>query len=149
MDIEDDIDKEDTKLHNEFRVEIFRCKLSNSQILDKSILSLSSAGLGFSFLLIKSVVPMETAPIRLNLLHWSWVLFIIAIISTLISFPVSQKALDNQLEIDYDYRVRKIEDAINKKNWRDKITGWLSWLSIGAYIASVILIALFIKCNLT
>ena len=144
MDIDD---KEDVKLHNEFRVEIFRCQLSNSQILDKSILSLSSAGLGLSLLFIKSVVPMETA-IHLGLLHWSWIMFILAIMSTLVSFPISQKALDNQLEIDYKYRILKNEDAIDKENRRDKITGLLSLLSIIFYSVAVIFMVLFIKYNL-
>lgn len=52
-------------------VEINASLLSNSQMLDKAILSLSSAGLGVSLAFIKNVVPLDKAT-NLYLLYLSW-----------------------------------------------------------------------------
>ncbi len=131
----------------ESRDELLRRELSNSQILDKSILSLSSAGLGFSLLLIKNVVPLKVA-ICMCLLHLSWILFIIAIVSTLLSFLTSQRAINKEIErVDESICARE-EKNLNQKNLPDQITTVLSYVSTACYIAAVVLTFLFIALNI-
>lgn len=95
-------EEERRKLYHQSREELLRRQLSNSQILDKSILSLSSAGLGLSVAFIKNVVSLTQAT-SLWLLHLSWLMFTLAIICTLISFLTSQKSIKKELNRIYQY----------------------------------------------
>ena len=140
------MDEERQKLHDELRDELFRCQLSNSQILDKSILSLSSAGLGFSLAFIKNVVSPDKVS-HLWLLYCSWGVFILAIVCTLVSFLTSQQGIKKQLELNAEYYLKNNEEVINERNLPDQITTVLSYISVGCYIAAVSLTAGFIALN--
>ena len=65
--------------------ELSKRDLSNVENLDKAILSLSSAGLGLSLVFIRNVVKLAEA-LHVWLLHLSWLMFVLAIISTLLSY---------------------------------------------------------------
>ena len=65
--------------------ELSKRDLSNVENLDKAILSLSSAGLGLSLVFIRNVVPLKDAS-YIFLLHLSWFMFVLAIISLIVSF---------------------------------------------------------------
>ena len=147
MNNEDERASNGDRLHDEFRAEILKCQLSNSQILDKSILSLSSAALGFSLIFIKTLLP-STDVTCLCLLYFSWGTLILAIISTLLSFPIGQKALDVQLEIDYQYHILDDDDAIKKQNVWNQITAWLSGCSISFYILGISFAIFFFASNM-
>ena len=97
------------------RDELLRRQLSNSQILDKAILALSSAGLGLSLTFIGKGVSLAEAA-QVYLLYFSWGLFVAAIISTLISFLTSQGAIKKQLEINEEHYLTDKEDSSNSKN---------------------------------
>ena len=141
------MDEERRKLYHQSREELLRRQLSNSQILDKSVLSLSSAGLGFSVAFIKNVVSLTQAT-SLWLLHLSWLMFILAIICTLVSFLTSQKSIKKELNRIYEYYLRKKEEALNQRNLPAQITGWLSLISVISYIAAISFTARFIALNL-
>ena len=140
-------DEEHRNLYNQSRNELLRRQLSNSQILDKSILSLSTAGLGVSVAFIKNVVSLTPAT-SLRLLHLSWLMFILAIICTLISFLTSQRSIKKELNRIYEYYIRKKEKVLNQKNLPAQITGWLSLASVISYIAAISFTAGFIALNL-
>ena len=140
-------DEERRNLYNQSRNELLRRQLSNSQILDKSILSLSTAGLGFSVAFIKNVVSLTPAT-SLRLLHLSWLMFILAIICTLISFLTSQESIKKELKRIYKYYLRKKEEVLNQRNLPAQITSWLSWASVIFYIAAISFTAGFIALNL-
>ena len=140
-------DEERRNLYNQSRNELLKRQLSNSQILDKSILSLSTAGLGFSVAFIKNVVSLTPAT-SLRLLHLSWLMFILAIICTLVSFLTSQESIKKELKRIYKYYLHKKEEAFNEKNLPAQITGWLSLASVILYIAAISLTAGFIALNL-
>ena len=53
------MDNERQKLHDELRDDLFKRQLSNSQFLAKAVLSLSGAGLAFTFVFIKDIVPLK------------------------------------------------------------------------------------------
>ena len=140
-------DEERRNLYNQSRNELLRRQLSNSQILDKSILSLSTAGLGFSVAFIKNVVSLTPAT-PLRLLHLSWLMFILAIICTLVSFLTSQESIKKELKRIYKYYLLKKEKALNQRNLPAQITSWLSWASVIFYIAAISLTARFVALNL-
>ena len=91
--------EERKKLHDSLRDELLKRQLSNSENLDRAILMLSSAGLGLSLLFIKDPFPLSEAAWKL-LLYSSWILFGSAILSTLVSFFVSQQGIKKQLEMN-------------------------------------------------
>ena len=68
--------EERQKLHDALRDDLFKRQLSNSEMLDKAILSLSSAGIGVSLLYLKSKDEQDMANLAdVGFLHWSWVGF--------------------------------------------------------------------------
>ena len=80
---------EDRALYMKLRDDLLARELTNSVNFDKSVLSLSSVGLGFSVGFIRDVVDVGAA-VNLWLLHASWILFGLAIVMTLVSFLISQ-----------------------------------------------------------
>jgi hypothetical protein len=127
---------------------ILKCKISNSENYDKSILSLSSAFLGATITFIDKVVPLATAWYRWSI-EISWGLFIIAIISTLVSFQISQKALDFQLKQAEDYYIYFIDSALLAKNKYDGCNNVLVRISGCGFVSGVIMLALFIILNIS
>ena len=126
--------------------ELSKRDLSNVENLDKAILSLSSAGLGLSLVFIRNVVPLKDAS-YISLLHLSWFMFVLAIISTLSSYLFGQSALDKQRKLNEMYYLDGDEDAGLRKPFASKITRVLSYISVFAYIGAVALTALFIGYN--
>ena len=139
--------KERRKEHDILREELFRRQLSNSQILDRSVLSLSSAGLGLSSVFVSSLVPLAEARCR-YLLYLSWGLFRLATISTLVSLFVSQKGIDKQFKLNRQYYLENKEEVINQKNLWAKATLYLSYVSAIAYIFAALFMVLFIALNI-
>ncbi len=126
--------------------ELSKRDLSNVENLDKAILSLSSAGLGLSLVFIRNVVKLAEAS-HVWLLHLSWLMFVLAIISTLSSYLFGQRALDKQREFNEKYYLEGDEDAGQQKSFASRATGVLSYVSVFAYIAAVICTAFFIGWN--
>ena len=146
-DAESKLAEERRKVHDELRDELFRRQLSNSQILDRSILSLSSAGLGFSSVFVRNLVPLAEATCRC-LLYFSWVLFGLAIISTLVSFFLSQGGIKKQLELNRQYYLENKEEAINQRNLWAEATECLSYVSAIVYTLAAFFMVLFIALNI-
>lgn len=141
--------------------EINASLLSNSQMLDKAILSLSSAGLGVSLAFIKNVVPLDKAT-NLYLLYLSWGTFVGAIAGTLVSFLASQCGLEkqanqvnNELEDMDDEQVIILSEGVDDNEYEEtdpsdrpfQVSKWLTRFSLGCYIAAIILTILFVACN--
>lgn len=126
--------------------ELSKRDLSNVENLDKAILSLSSAGLGLSLVFIRNVVEL-TAALHVWLLHLSWLMFVLAITSTLLSYLFGQRALDKQREFNEKYYLEGNEDAGQQKSFASRITRVLSYVSVFTYITAVICTAFFIGWN--
>jgi hypothetical protein len=74
--------EERKRLYSETRKDLLNRQLSNAENFDKAILSLSTAGLGFSLAFIKGIVPIRGAT-YLFLLYFSWWMFGITINNSL------------------------------------------------------------------
>ena len=141
--------EERQKLHNDLRDDLFKRQISNSEMLDKAILSLSSAGIGVSLLFLKSKGEQGIANVAdVGFLHWSWFGFLLTITCTLVSFLVSQYAIQKQLKLNGQYYLEGKEEVIQKKNHFAWITFLLSHLSVAFYIGSVYLMVEFLKRNI-
>lgn len=120
--------------------------LSNVENLDKAILSLSSAGLGLSLVFIRNVVKLAEAS-HVWILHISWLMFVLAITSTLLSYLFGQRALNRQREFNEKYYLEGDENAGQQTSLASRITHLLSYVSVFTYIAAVACTALFIALN--
>ena len=110
----DDSDADDSEKLYELYVkeeeDLSKRDLSNVENLDKAILSLSSAGLGLSLVFIKNVVELSKAN-HVWVLNGSWLMFVLAITSTLLSYLFGQRALNKQREFNEKYYLEGDEDA--------------------------------------
>lgn len=135
------------KLYSETRQDLLNRQLSNSQNYDRAILSLSTAGLGFSLAFIKDLIPLSQSE-HIWLLYCSWVFFIIAIFLTLLSFIFSQSAIDKQLFFAEKYYLEKQDEFLEKRNWLSDITNWIFYSSWLIFILAIMLTVVFVKINL-
>ena len=122
---------------------------SNTQMFDKAILTLSSAGLGFSLAFIKNIVSLDkTISVwglnTATLLYVSWLLFATAIATTLYSFLVSLRELQKQSE-QVNSELAGQSEFCAESN--DDPTERLAYVSFGCYIEAVVLTVGFIIIN--
>ena len=147
----DDSDYDDSEKLYELYVkeeeDLSKRDLSNVENLDKAILSLSSAGLGLSLVFIRNVVKLAEAN-YVWILHVSWLMFVLAITSTLLSYLFGQHALDRQRDLNEKYFLEGDENARQQSSFASGMTRFLSYVSVFTYIAAVSGTAIFIGLNL-
>lgn len=147
MDNNDNSSVEKKKVYANTREDLLQRSLSNSENMDKAILSLSSAFLGVSLGLIKNIVDISTS-IHSVLLVSSWWLFAGAIILTLISFLMSQRAIKRQLVLAERYYLQDDNSALFGTNPFALATEYLNVGSAFVFILAVIASIVFISLNL-
>jgi hypothetical protein len=114
-----------------------------TESFDRSLLALSSSGLGISLLFMKDFIPLKQA-VWLLLLYLSWGLFALAIVTTLHSFRLSIKAHNffiKHLQGFY-FRKRRMRDP-----YRKALTTCTNVAS-GMFIAGIVCTILFCIRNL-
>jgi hypothetical protein len=134
------------RIHSETRQDLLKRQLSNAENFDKAILSLSTAGLGFSLAFIKDILPLSNAA-HILLLHVSSYLFAAAIVSTVLSFILSQSGIDKQLEFADKYYVDREEEYLTKKNWQATATTYLNNIAGVVFIGAICLTIAFVSLN--
>lgn len=133
------------RIYERMRDELIISQRSNSDNFDKAILSLSSAGLGITIAFISNLIDLSKANLII-VLYLAWILFILAIISTVISFLVSQRGIDQQLvmaEQLYIYNKQVDQDRVTR------ISGWVNKLNILSAIAFIRALLLIIVFSIT
>lgn len=134
-------------INGEVQKDLLTRQISNSVNYDNAILTLSSGALGLSLAFIKNIVPIEKT-LYSHCLIVSWVLFCLAIISTLLSFLVSQKGLETQRLHAYEYYIKKNDEYLDKENiWRT-LTDYLNLFSGLFFISAVIITIYFVAINI-
>lgn len=119
---------------------------SGSEEYDKAILTLSSGFLAISIAFVKDVVPLAHI-VWMPALIISWMLFAAAVLSTLISFVVSQHAYDVQKRNLDGYFLHNVEEACNRPNRLATVTTVLNYFSGLCFVAAVILTIVFASAN--
>ncbi len=145
------MDENDTKVEYEgylrrrnFLIDVER---EQSRHFDKYILTLAAGTFGLSLLFIKQIVPQpETGTIWL--LVTAWATFSASILSTLISFLLSQESCSKEIKIlDGKYR-GDIKDEKEIKNRFVLWTKWLNRISMAFFIIGVGFLITFSASNL-
>lgn len=96
----------------------------------------SSALLAASIAFIRPSGP-DAGTHHAAILAWSWGALAVAIVSTMVSFLVSQKAVDRQLELADNYYRQKQDDAYRAPNGPAKWTLRLNLFAGIAFLAGV------------
>jgi hypothetical protein len=127
------------------RDELLERQFSNSESYDKAILTLSSAFLALSLTFLKDLHvagPMQAV----WALYLSWITFALAIVSTLVSFRVSDWAISKQLEQLHAYYLEHKEEAYPDRSR----ARWVESLNAGSgilFVAGVALTVAFVSLN--
>jgi hypothetical protein len=145
--LSEDNDSERKRIYEEFRNHLLKLQMMNSENFDKSILSLSSTLLALSLAFINDIVDFKKA-INTEFIKLSWVFLVGAILITLISFILSQKAIDKQLDYAEKYYLSKLDEYLNKNNIYNSLTKGSSYFSALFFIVGIILTVLFVQSNI-
>lgn len=137
---------ENKKLLAETRTDLFKRQLSNAENYDKAILSLSTVFLGFSFAFLKDFVPPDQAE-WLCLLYGSWVVLTAAVLTTILSFWVSQRAIDAQIKRAEGYYLHN-EPYPQRKSLTARLTDWLNAASGISFVLGISLTTGFVLVNI-
>lgn len=135
------------EIYAQYRKDLLVRQLSNSESLDKAVLSLSTAFLGLSLTFIRDITPVEST-VGLCLLISSWGLFCIAIVGTLASFSTSQFGIKKQLEYAEKFYLENKEEFFNKPNPLAKVTDFLNLFSSICFILAVLFTTAYVGINL-
>lgn len=135
------------KLYSEFLAETNKRELSGSENFDKSVLTLSSAGLGLSVSFLKDFAPMNGASPPW-MLYTSWAMFTVATLSTMASFLVSGQAMDRQKKVAYRAYMQGDDTAFSERNSWGAWIPRLNFMSAAMFFLALIFTVAFIISNL-
>ena len=135
------------RLYGETRADLLKRQLSNSENADRAILSVSTAALGFSLAFLKDIVSLQDAVFPL-LPYLSWVLFMLSIVVTLLSFFTSQKAIDEQLGLAHRYYIDRDEETEQLRPKYAAVTDWLNKSGAAFLVIGLFATCMFVGINL-
>ncbi len=139
--------KRSTEIFDSFRDELYKRQLSNSEAYDRAILSLSSAGLAISLTFIKFIVPLEKAE-HIFVLKTSWILFLLSVIFTLISFLIGNKGISTQLNYAEQYYIKGVAKAFNKFNLYAYLNSSFNYVSGVLFLVALSCVVSFVILNI-
>ena len=135
------------EIHDKFRDDLLKRQLSNNENYDKTIISLSSAGLALSLTAIKFVIPLNKAE-YLWVIKSSWILFLLTIICSLSAYLVGNRAITKQLSIAEDYYIKGLVAAQTTKNIFTTINSYLNNVTGTFFIGAISCVIIFVTLNL-
>ena len=134
-------------MHAAYLDEVHKRELAGIDNFDKSVLTLSSAGLGLSVSFLKDLVLLKNVVLPL-LLYASWTMFTVATVSTMISFLVSGKALSHQKVVAYRAYILADNAAFDEVNSWNCWTRRLNLISATTFVFAILLTTVFVITNL-
>lgn len=132
-------------IYEQRRAELLQRLFSNSEAYDQAVLTLSSALLGLSLAFVSDVVPFKQA-VWLSCLYMSWAALALAVITTVVSFRISDSAIKHELELAHRYYLERDEEAFVRST-RAALTEWINALAGGFFILGVVLTIVFVVLN--
>jgi hypothetical protein len=140
--------KTEYEFYREERKNLIDAELEQASSFDKYILTLAAGTFGLSLLFIKDIVPHPEAG-TIWLLVTAWAIFGASILSTLISFLLSQKAYREQRKIlDNEYARKTKREQGENKNKFATYTHCLNWASMILFLVGVTFLIIFSAVNL-
>ena len=125
-----------------------KADLSASEQFDKAVLTLSTAGLGFSVALTRYIVPLESAA-AICLLVVSWLCFAAAIISTVVSFLTSRSAIRDTRSYAHRYYMEGDDKFADRVSPYSRVTYVLNFVSGFVFIIAILLTIAFATINVS
>lgn len=138
---------ENRRIFEDARDHLNEASLKNTEQLDKAILSLSSAGLALSLSFEKFTQPFNEAKC-IALLKVSWLCFSLAIVSTIISFVLSNSAIAIEREHIFKYYIDGDDEYATKKNYWGIATYWINRISALSFISAIFLMVAYVWLNI-
>jgi hypothetical protein len=139
--------EEARKLYHAHLAELEKRELTSTDNFDKSILTLSSAGLGISLSFIKDII--QQGPINNPwILYASWYAFLVTILCTMGSFMTSAKAMNENKSIAYRAYMLSDDAAFNLPNRWNGHTQKLNVMSALAFFVALVLTVVFVISNM-
>lgn len=142
------MDKETEKIYTTFKNHLLDSRHKSYEQFDKAVFLLSGGGLTVSLAMLKDIIPFKTAMSK-SILAASWILFVIPLILTLLSFIFSQKALERQIELTDEYYIDDNENALKEPNLFSSITKYLNYSSAVSFILGVSALLIFVYKNVS
>jgi hypothetical protein len=140
-------ESENQQLYFKYREELYKSLLSNAENLDKTIITLSSASLGLSVVLLDKLIPLTSANF-LSLLCFSWLSFGLSVGLVITSYLLGQKAIRFQLDCAEKFYLGAKPEFFNKENryysYCERATFWSSIL----FVTGLIILISFTVLNL-
>jgi hypothetical protein len=146
--VQTEITKERNDLYQKYREDLLKRQLSNSEKFDQSILTLSSSLLGLTLTFFRNVMPIEEAYYT-RLLISAWMLLAMAIIFTVLSFPISQESIKKQMNYAKEYYLDGNEEFLKKNNIYANFNDIAGYISAAAFTFAVVLLVAFVSLNIT
>ncbi len=136
------------ELHDEYRRKVWEDTKSGTENFDKYLLTFSSGALALSLGFIKDVVKPENA-VSLHWLLASWICFLLCILSTLVSFRVSIRALEKMGPYLDEFYLKGQAEAFNKhlEDFWTKAVDWCAYLAIAFFIIGLTCTMVFVDKN--
>lgn len=134
-------------IYDKYREDLLKRLLSNNENYDKTIISLSSAGLALSLTAVKFIVPLDLAH-NLWLIKLSWFLFLITLICSITAYLVGNKAISKQMVIAENYYIAGLVSAQTERNPYSKINSILNNVTGLFFIFAISLVIFFVTSNL-
>ena len=134
------------KLFGEYRNEQLTRERANSDKYDNTILTYSAGALALSLTFIKDVAPLATAQV-VWVLKVSWVLFVLALLVMLASFPIAQAENRKSVDFAHKYYIDEEEAYCNKVGWQGRLLRWLNILAGTVFFLAIVLTTTFVWIN--
>jgi len=137
---------ESKKIYADHRRELLERQRANSSAYDRAVLALSSAGLGASISFVSKIVDHSIAKWAC-LLPLSWIVFCLAIVSTVASLMTSQGAISKALEYAGEYYLNERDEYLDKRSGYEVATMVLNMVSGIAFVTAVVLTLIYMISN--
>ena len=131
------------------RNSLINAELEQARHFDKYILTLAAGTFGLSLLFIRQIAPQPEAG-TIWLLVTAWKTFGASILSTLISFLLSQEAYSKQRKILAEWYKKDTE--LGEGEMKNRFATWtkrLNYISMGLFSIGVIFLIIFSALNLS
>lgn len=130
-----------------FREVLIKVSFDQQNSYDRNVLVLASGALGVSLIFIKDIAPGPLYAVPFALFG-AWALLVICLLSTLISFVTSKKAIDLQIAIvDRQIENESYADEERRRHCFSTATAFTNHASYILFILGIILLCLFAFSN--
>ncbi|MBL4800112.1 MAG: hypothetical protein JKY50_22160 [Oleispira sp.] len=143
---DDDQRKPDWDAYDKYLDALESRESSNTEAYDKAILTLSSAGLALSMVILK-LFSSGVEPQFIAAIISSWILFFIAIFTTVLSFLVANLEIEVSEGLAKDLYIDRVtRDKLKKNKWSKRLE-ILTWTSGPAFILALLSVIFFAVGN--